>query len=194
MDKIVKIECEGKTEIDISELEIFQGDLKDLTEENYNKLKNEILEDGFSEPVSVWKHEGKNYILNGTQRFRTLTKMKQDGYTIPAIPINLIRAKDIKQASRKCLALTSQYGTMTADGLLEFTQKYELDIENVKVSFRFPEINLDNFDFSEEKKETKEKQYEEGFEVIIECNNEIEQKQLYDRFINEGLKCRVLIL
>ena len=144
-DKKVVIECTGADTKDIKELVIFQGDLKDLTTENYERLKNEILVDGFSEPVSAWENEGQWFILNGTQRLRTLQTMETEGYEIPPIPISIIKAKDIKQAARKCLAFTSQFGQMTMEGLLDFSDKYELDINEIKHDFRYPELNLEKF-------------------------------------------------
>lgn len=34
----------------------------------------------------------------------------------------------------------------------------------------------------------------ECYEVIVECSNEIEQEEIYEKLISEGLKCRVLTL
>ena len=33
-----------------------------------------------------------------------------------------------------------------------------------------------------------------AYEIIIECDNEEEQEEMYNRFIEEGLRCRVLTL
>lgn len=41
--------------IPIADLLPSQGDLKDLTEKNYKKLKNVIEQRGFSVPVYVWE-------------------------------------------------------------------------------------------------------------------------------------------
>lgn len=62
----LEIKCKGATELPIESLLDFQGDLKTLSEESYAKFKSELLELGFSEPISIWvSPEGKNYILNG---------------------------------------------------------------------------------------------------------------------------------
>lgn len=141
----IKVTCKGANTIEFTKLKAFQGNLKDLSKENYAKLKKEILELGFTEPVSVWKKNEVFFILNGHQRIRTLSKMKEEGFKIPKVPINIIEAKDKKEAKKKILALTSQYGEMTGQGLREFMEEAGLEFEEIKDSFRFPEIDFDNF-------------------------------------------------
>lgn len=144
IDKAISIKCTGAKNYKLDELVEFQGNLKDLSEENYNKLKREILNHGFSEPVSVWEHEGKNYLLNGHQRFRVLTGMKAEGYFVPPIPASVVQADDITQAKEKVLALTSQYGEITDTGLYEFMNESGIDLSYLE-DLRFPEIDLDKW-------------------------------------------------
>lgn len=141
LPKIVEIKCKGSINLKIEDLNDFQGNLKDLSTENYEKLKNQMLDLGFSEPISVWRNKDKWWILNGHQRLRTLKKMKADGIVIPEIPASEIQAKDIKEAKKKVLALTSQYGQMTNEGLYEFLSEANIQFEELD-DFRFPEIDL----------------------------------------------------
>lgn len=146
MDKKIKIACTGAATYDIAQLVPMQGGLKDLSEENYGKLKKEILELGFSEPISVWVDpEGQAKLLNGHQRTRTLMKMRDDGFIIPPIPVSLVEAESHQQAMKKILSLTSQYGEITRDGLYKFMTDAQLGITEVMESFRFPEIKFDEF-------------------------------------------------
>jgi len=71
----VEIKCQGAMTTSVANLKDFQGDLKDLSKLNYEKLKNEILTLGFSEPVSAWKAPDGLFILNGHQRIRVLKQM-----------------------------------------------------------------------------------------------------------------------
>lgn len=145
MKKTVEIKCKGADALFIDQLEPFQGNLKELSKPNYEKLKKEILELGFSEPVSVWPHNGKFLLLNGHQRVRTLQSMKTEGFDIPKIPVSFIDAKDVKEAKKKILALTSQYGEITKQGLYEFMNDADLAMPEIEDSFRFPEINFEVF-------------------------------------------------
>jgi hypothetical protein len=146
MDKVIRIECEGQGYTAIDNINEFQGNLKDLSVENYEKLKRQILKLGFSEPISVWKNEEKLFALNGHQRLRTLRTMREEGFVIPKIPVNIVQAKDIKQAKEKVLSLTSQYGQITDQGLYEFLHEADLDFNFIKDDLRFPEIDFDKFD------------------------------------------------
>jgi len=141
----VQIKCKGAGVLPISVLVPFQGNLKSLSQENYQKLKLEILTLGFSEPISTWKHEGQYYILNGHQRMRTLVKMQEEGILVPKIPVNYIEADSYKQAKMKVLALTSQYGQIEEDGLYEFTTDAEITPDELLESFSFPEVDLNEF-------------------------------------------------
>ena len=137
MDTVI-VKCKGSGVRDISQLDNFQGDLKVLSEENYTKMKKEILELGFCEPVTIWK----NKILNGHQRVKTLTRMKEEGYEIPKIPVNVVDAKDKKEAKKIILSLTSQFGKITNQGLYDFMKEAEIDLSEVMESFSFSDINM----------------------------------------------------
>lgn len=62
-EKSVRISCSVKDHLPMEEMVEFQGDLKILMEENYEKLKKSILDTGFAFPIYLWKgDDGKNYI------------------------------------------------------------------------------------------------------------------------------------
>jgi hypothetical protein len=101
-----------------------QGDLKDLTETGYKKLKNVIERRGFSYPVYVWEDENKLlHLLDGHQRQRVLNR---EGWNEP-IPYLKVPAKDLQEAMARLLEITSQYATITQEGIDEFIGRYELD-------------------------------------------------------------------
>ena len=143
MDKTVRIACKGCETKELSELENFQDDLKKLTRNNAVKLRNEILELGFSEPVSVWLNEGRHYILNGHQRVAVLKDLREEGYEVPPLPVSLVEASSYQEAKKKVLALTSQYGQITEDGLQRFLKDARISLDDALESFRFPEIDLE---------------------------------------------------
>jgi len=138
--KEVVIKCTGSMVRDIKDLENFQGNLKVLTDENYKKLKKEILELGFCEAITVWN----NKILNGHQRVTVLRKMREEGYVIPPIPVNTVDAKDKAEAKRIILSLTSQFGKITSEGLYEFMKEAEIDLDEVMSSFSFSDVDLND--------------------------------------------------
>jgi hypothetical protein len=131
--------------VDIEELHDFQGNLKDLSSENYDKLKKLILKHGMSFAVHVWDKDGMLNIVDGHQRLRVLRKMREEGIEIPPIPIVKVRAKDFKEARELVLAGTSQFGELTDQGLYEFIAESGLDWRDVTYDFRFPELDFNNF-------------------------------------------------
>lgn len=141
----VRIECQGAETIYIEKLVHFQGELKTLSEAAEAKLRTEILADGFSEPISVWRDRGKNYVLNGHQRLHVLTKLKAEGWEIPPLPISLVKAKDKRHALRKVLALTSQYGKITGPGLKRLMEDADLEFGDLAEAMQFAEVDLDDF-------------------------------------------------
>jgi len=144
----VEIKCKGSATAKLSDLKPFQGDLKILTDENYEKAKAEIIDLGFSFPFFVWSHQdGKRRdsldLFDGHQRLKILNRMVEEGIELPEYyPIVEIDAKNFKEAKRKVLAATSNYGTMTKEGLLGFMDEAGLDIKEVVESFTFDSVQL----------------------------------------------------
>lgn len=173
MEQIVKIACKGADTIPLDNFRPFQGKLKSLDKEDYEKLKKEIIELDFSEPISVWKNEGKINILNGHQRIRVLQQMKKEGWIVPDLPVSYIEADTYEQAKKKVLALASQYGKVTDEGLYEYCIENKIDIEELNDSYRFPEIDLLKFrdSYSNEPLEVdiNEKELDENIETNNSC-------------------------
>jgi len=108
----------------IADLLPSQGNLKDLSDKNFAKLKSNIENRGFLIPVYTWvDKDGLRYLLDGHQRQRVLTT---EGWTEP-IPYLTITAETRQQAMAILLEVTSQYGTITQEGLDEYIATYELN-------------------------------------------------------------------
>lgn len=125
----------------ISEMSATQGDLKFLSEDNYKKLKKTIEKHGFDVPVTVWiDSQGEKWLLDGHQRKHVL---ETEGWNEP-IPYLVIKAPNMKTASERLLEITSQYGTITQEGLDEYIAKFELpememrELTNFDAIFEFP--------------------------------------------------------
>jgi len=191
--KEVKINCGRFDTKDITELKPFQGSLKTLTEANYKKLKREILRNGFVEPISIWN----NNILNGHQRLECLTKMRQEGYHIPKVPVSLIEADSIDDAKRIVLSLTSQYGTMTQESLYDYMSESDISLAEIDDRYDFAGIDRDDFenkffkDFEPNLPEEgiKEKKVEVILKVLFD--SEDEREILFLELRDRGLRVKV---
>lgn len=144
--------------VSIDEVNITQGDLKFLSKSNYDKLKSSIERHGFYIPIYVWIDDnGKKWLLDGTQRSHVL---KTEQWKEP-VPYLTVRANNLEDAASRLLEITSQYGTITQEGLDEYIAKFELP--------EFDVLNRTNFDgifeFSIEEPEEDEPELEIEDEV-----------------------------
>ena len=143
--KTISIRCTAAVNLQLGELTPLQGGLKELSDANFEKLKRSILKHGITFPFFIWQSEGDNYILDGTQRDRVLTRMGKDGFEIPRLPCALIQAKDKKDAAEKILLISSQYGKMTNNSLEDFLAENDLDLPELQDELELPSINLEYF-------------------------------------------------
>lgn len=156
--------------IPIADLLPSQGNLKDLTEKNYKKLKNVIEQRGFSVPVYVWEDEkGIKHLLDGHQRRQVLTT---EGWTEP-IPYLKIPAENLQEAMARLLEITSQYATITQEGIDEFIGKYELSEADVYEAISFDALKFGEIpDFNPATEEEQGKLDEKKKIECPECGHE----------------------
>lgn len=137
--RVLRITCKSAGVETYDRLLEAQGKLKSLHKADYERLKERILRLGFHQPITVWKWQNKLNIINGHQRLRTIkTMVEKEGYTIGALPVNFVEAKNWNEAKRKILALTSTYGRTKKEGLFNFLKDSELNpralLEDVKIA------------------------------------------------------------
>src|SRR5437899_13066977 len=95
----IKICCKAAVNIPLEELTQLQGELKELSQAAFQKLRASILKNGITFPFFIWQDEDTNFILDGTQRDRVLKAMAKEGFEIPPLPCAVIQAKDKRAAA-----------------------------------------------------------------------------------------------
>lgn len=199
----VKIKCRGSSEAKLSDLKIIQGNLKDLSEVNYEKLKGEILDLGFSAPFFCWTmtkgRKRKTFdLLDGTQRLRALIKMQEEGIELPPkFPIIDVDADSYKQAKKKILAISSQYGTITQEGLIEFNKDLGLSFNDIQDSFSFDGLDFDNMDIlgtapAKEEDAPNLGGDEKQYRIEIQFPNDMEMMDIHDDLTSRGYMVKIL--
>jgi len=141
-EKKIKVTCDGTDYVDYKILVPLQGDLKIISDDNLQKLKNSIIKYGFTAPAFIWKSGKKLYIVDSHSRVKALDSLFADGYEIPDIPIVYIKAKDKKEAKEKLLQITSTYGEFTQDGFADFILDAGLDISDLEIRLANDEFTL----------------------------------------------------
>ena len=128
---MIVINCTGSDTIQLHELTEFQGELKERSAGDVEKIIKSIKKHGFSFPFFVWKNDGKNNVIDGHGRLKALQQMAAAGEEIPALPCVYISAKNEAEAKEKLLKLNSQYGHMTADSVAAFLGDIKIDFDEL---------------------------------------------------------------
>ena len=124
-------------------LKRFQGELKELTVGEYNRLRDSLTDEGFFEPVEYWEEGGEYWIIDGHQR---LAIMEREGWTIEggAVPVRPMLARNKKHAAQRLLLLNSRYGRITGQGFYEYINTFDIDITELD-KFSFSDLDLDTW-------------------------------------------------
>lgn len=144
------------TRIDYTELHDLQGDLKDMYEADYLKLKRSLEKHGFRFPFYTWysKKEKKWYTMDGHGRLRLFSKegvVNEKGTKeFAVVPIVATTKQEAKEL---LLLVNSQYQKMTQEGFENFIADIEdtsfLELTSLPVLTDL-DINVDDF-FGDEK-------------------------------------------
>jgi len=190
-DKIIKISCKGATVVDFHELVEFQGNLKDRTREQIDKLKSLIISDGFSYPFFIWNNESVKNIIDGHGRLIALRELENEGWEIPLLPANYILADNEHDAKLKLLKCISRYGDITEASYAFFTYGISVEeLSNVEILFDKVEIlKVDSDIHLEEVRNMLENSEEEpSGEIIIRCPYCLEESSYTITEIKKAIK------
>ena len=145
---------------------------------NVDAIADSIQRFGFKEIVCV---DENNVIINGHGRVKASIKLGLD-----KIPVSV--CTDLTEEEKKAFRLLD-------NKVAELT---EWDEEKLKSELKsIEDIDMSAFgDAIEEEKERlpKEVQLKSAFEVIVECESEEHQQEIFNNLTEQGLKCRILIL
>lgn len=143
--KEIKITCDVRDHLSYKKITPFQGELKTITPENLDRLKKLIKSKGYNSPVEIWKHDGKNYNLDGHQGVKAVEALEKEGFKIPKLPVIYIKCKNKKEAKEILLSRIAAFGKMDKAGLYEFMGEAGLNIKTVKDSFVFNDFDVEKF-------------------------------------------------
>lgn len=191
--------------IDSNDLEDLQGNLKDLSESNYKKLKRSLETEGFLFPLFVWKEPnyGVMYSFDGHQRLRLIQREIPGGIDLPYV---LVQAGTREEAKRKLLLFNSQYGEVTKDGWDEFAAELgDVDdyIKDMTTFGGFLDENwtppgVDTTDQTDDAGSSGSSGSGSAGDITYRieavCVSEREQEELYNELTERGYQCKVLTL
>lgn len=164
--------------VDINDLVFYEKNPKNHTDKDINLIIKSIKRNGWGDPILVCPETME--VLSGNGRLMAAKELGMEQVPVVYAPKGLTEKQkaDLVIASNK-LVEVSGYN----DSLGELIEEFGLGIE----------------DFGIEEKDTKtrmpkEQEVPEGYEVVVECENELEQQQVFEQLTEKGYKCRLLTL
>lgn len=166
-----------------AELKPYVNNAKIHTGEQVEQIKKSIREFGFNDPIAVW-HE--NEIIEGHGRLLAVMEMPE----ITEVPI--IRLDELSDEQRKAYTLVHNKLTMNTDFDIDLLSLELDDITNIDMS----EFGFDT-DLGEEEaptKEPKEAKFDDSISVVIDCDDETQAEEIYNKLTEEGYTCHISTL
>jgi hypothetical protein len=202
MELIISPALANLPRIGSNELEDLQGNLKDLTESNYGKLKRSLENEGFIFPLFVWvSPDGEKYSFDGHQRLRLIQREIPGGILLPYVQVE---ADSREEAKRKLLLFNSQYGNVTKDGWDEFIAELsDTSFVNDMTTFQgFLDENWNMADSDATAGTDSSDSAGSGltdadlptYRIEAVCVSEREQEELFNELTERGYQCKVLTL
>lgn len=163
-----------------SKLKEYKNNARQHGTVDVNAIAASITEFGFNDPIGIWQDE----IVEGHGRLLAAIQLG-----LKEVPI--IRLDSLTDEQRRAYALAHNKTAELSKWNFDLVDAELAEIGNIDMSlFGF------NDDAFEEPKERKDKSGEitEQWQVIVECADEQEQHEIYDRLTEEGLHCKALTL
>lgn len=142
--KVIEVKVQGADLLDIKDMVPIQGALKSLSTQRKDELKREIVKEGFKFAFNIWKDGKENKILGGTQRWTALQELRKEGVVVPKLPVNWIKAKNLKDAKKTILDDIRRYGKVTEQGMMDFLSDHLLTPEEL-AEMDFGDFNVVDF-------------------------------------------------
>ena len=168
----------------LDKLKPYEKNARKHQEADLSTIKASISEFGMSDPIGVWGKD--NIIVEGHGRYLACKELGID--EVPVIHLD-----HLTDEQRRAYALAHNKTAEMSEWDFDLLGDELADILDIDMSDF-------GFDLSEEEEEQQTERKDlsdkvgETYEVIIECINEVEQEQVYNKLIGEGYSCRVLTL
>ena len=137
----VIIKCKGADEVSLDELQLLHH-FKTITDDDYARGRNILIERGFKFPFSVWL-DGENgkWTIDGNQRLTILKKMREEGVKMPEkFPINYVIADSKQDAAKDIIASESKFAEINPDEFSTFLEDNSINWEEVEDWANIPDL------------------------------------------------------
>jgi ParB-like chromosome segregation protein Spo0J len=165
-----------------SELKVDGKNPNKMSREQHERLKTSIQKFGFIVPIITNKDL---LIADGEQRWIVAKELAMPNVFVIRLQVEDVDRRLLRQVLNKLKGTHDR--ELDAE---EFETIIELGREDdLKYLLNLSDDKLDGY-----LKEDESIGYEKQFEVVVQCEDEINQEATYNKLISEGYKCRVLTL
>lgn len=175
-------------QIPVSDLIPYARNARTHSEQQVAQIAGSIQEFGFNNPVLI---DGQNSIIAGHGRVLAAQRLKLD--TVPCI-----RLTHLSDAQRRAYILADNRIAMNSGWDTEMLANELSDLHADDLDLGLLGFDPDELgkllDLPAEPKEEAipESVYSNQYGVIVVCESEQEQQQIYERLMAEGLNCKVV--
>ena len=171
----------------LDKLKPYEKNARKHQEADLSTIKASITEFGMSDPIGVWGKD--NIIVEGHGRYMACKELG-----IEQVPV--IHLDHLTDEQRRAYALAHNKTAEMSEWDFDLLGDELADIFDIDMSdfgFDLTEEEEEQSTAPTERKDLSDK-VGETYEVIIECDSEEQQAEIYERVRKEGLSCRVLTL
>lgn len=167
----------------VAELKYAPYNPRHMSDDMFNKLKNSLTVFGYVEPL-VWNRR-TGHVVGGNQRLKALKELGVEEVDVVVVDLPLEQEKALN------LALNKIVGDWNLPKLKELLLELSETLDSLEIT-GFDEEEIEKLIGIDPVEETERVlgEMEHKYYILVECDTEEEQKQLIERFIAEGLRCR----
>ena len=166
--------------LSVDKIKVYPNNAKLHPAYQIEQIKKSIQMYGNNDPIAVWGKD--NVIVEGHGRFIALNEL---GYT----EVDVIHLDHLTDEQRRQYMLVHNQTTMNS-GWDEDLLRIEL--EDIGVDMTDFGFDLDEED--DEKSEEKGVEYHEKISVVIDCADDEQAEEIFNRLTEEGYECRISTL
>lgn len=168
--------------MNVSELKMYHNNAKIHDDEQIDAIARSIERFGMNDPIGIWKNDdGVFEIVEGHGRVLAAGVLG-----IEEVPV--IRLDHLTDEERRAYTHIHNQTTLISD----------FDEDILAIDMNELDFDWEDFGFIAEDDaddgERRDVDIDETLGVFVECDNESEQQNTFDKLLGEGFKCRILTL
>lgn len=191
-----------------TELNEWEKNSKDITKDGYDRTRQQVELLGQYKPLLITNIDGKWIILGGHTRWKVYSELGVDNLWCSIVEffeqdgmwkarVNGLEVPERFESREQGMATFSLSDNDESGFYVENKVKLNFSPLNLKHNFGLtisPPPTLEELLKDKESKGEGNQNYEEEYQVVVNCKNEEEQEKVYNQLTDLGLECKVLTL